>query len=137
MSLYAGDSSNSTTRANGKRWMGLAAYALVSGAAAWAVVHLLAAPPNIETQVSLALGCRNDDHVLILKLASDNRMVWPDGTVCSVEESVALMEAKQPREDYSALALLAAKDAPVSVVMPLLEAAERLTMRRAVLAIPK
>lgn len=107
---------------------------LVSIGLAWSILNLLAHPGSIESQVSATLGCRNDDVVLVLRIETD-RVRWPDGSFASFEESALLIPGQVEKNGYTVLGIVAPPETSLSLVHPLLEAADRANLRRSVLSV--
>jgi biopolymer transport protein ExbD len=115
-------------------WVRLGLYALVSIAAVWSIVQLLAAPPSVEYQISEALGCRQNYPVLILRLQPDGSFRWPEGDVLSVKETLAMIPAWCDANEDGVIAVLAPHDAKLSHAVPVLNTAKESGHSRVVLA---
>ena len=136
MSLYSPDPPPDSAQPRGARWVSLALYGLVGITAVWCAVSALDAPPSVPVQVYAALGCRNSAQVLILTMQTDGGVLWPDGTVYTVEESTQLLPVWCAKKVEPALAILANADTLLPIATPLLEAARKLDIRRAILSTP-
>jgi hypothetical protein len=115
-------------------WVRLGLYALVSIAAVWSIVQLLAAPPSIEGQVSEALGCRQNYPVLVLRLELDGTFRWPDGDLRTVQETLAQIPPWCVKNEDGVIAILAPRTAKLSHAVPVLKAVNDLGHHRIVLA---
>jgi len=117
-------------------WLKLALYPVLSALALWLISSTLSSRGSVDDQVYSALGCGSDASLLILKLQPDGRILWPDTHVATIAESALLLPSWCARQARPALAILADQDALLSEVTPLLQAAEQLGVRQAILATP-
>jgi biopolymer transport protein ExbD len=116
--------------------LAMALASLVSVLFVAALLHALTAPSlSVESQIYSALGCRSSSEVLVLTLNPDGTVRWPDGTVCTIEESQLLIPSWCNKQESPVLAILADKDTPMSRAHPLLATVQELDIRRAILAV--
>lgn len=109
---------------------------IMAACCTFSVLTSMAGHTTVEGSIYSALGCRSDADVLILTLQPDGRIQWPDRTHCTVEESAAQLPAWCADKANPMLAVLADQDALLVQVTPLLEAAQDLGLRQAILATP-